>query len=173
MHETYFVVRGLERSAALATLVALFNLACGMDSFRAAPRSRHELVTRIRSALERDLLFIVPGWAFASSGTGLASAIDRDRALDDQLVESLMGDRRDLLIEQHRHRVISVRRWRERQRQSMSSSDFRPLPAREARAVVSRFSESSQTPAASRPLWKRALERLYDSAVSRDRAPIV
>jgi hypothetical protein len=169
-YEACFIVHGLERSAASETLIALFNLANGMEALRANPPSRHALIARIRSALERGLLLIVTGGPFYDSGAARPGQIDRDLGPDDQIAESLMGDRRDLVFQTHRYRVISVRRWRERQRQSLSSGDFRPLPAREARAVIGRLWESSQTSSSGKASWKQALERLFDNGSAAGRA---
>jgi hypothetical protein len=96
-----------------------------------------------------------------------AGAAERQATPDDRLAESLMAQRRDLAFEGQRYQIVPIRRWRERQRDASTSTDFRLLLPREARTVITRLADSSQVSASDKALWKQALERLFDSTAPR------
>jgi hypothetical protein len=167
-HESRAIVYGLLSSAATVPLMALFNLAVGHDSaLRTRPPDRNELLTRIGTALERGRLLIVPGWDLPRSASAPTGGAERPLTPDDRLAETLTGQRRDLSFEGQRYQLVPIDRWRERQRQASSSTDFRLLQPKEARSVISRLSESGQVSASDRLLWKQALERLFDGSVAK------
>lgn len=167
-HESRAIVHGLIRNSASAPLMALFNLATGSDAgARTRPPNPHELITRIGTALERRTLLIVPAWDVPRSRRAPAGVAEREPTPDDQLAESLMRERRDSAFEGQRYQLVPIRRWRKRQRQSSSSTDFRLMLPKDARTVLGRLSESPQASAGDRLLWKQALERLVDVNVAR------
>jgi hypothetical protein len=92
---------------------------------------------------------------------------DRDAGPDDRLAESIMGDRSNLPFDGNRYRVISVRRWRDQQRQLSPTIDFRLLPAKEARPIIVRMADSPRTAPADRLVWRQILERLLDGDIGR------
>jgi hypothetical protein len=146
------VVRSLRSDSNRRTLVDLYRISRGMGPDLPSSASDHDLVSAITGALEDGRVLFFEGWDFAP-GRPRATAGSAKSAVA-TVVRAIMGERKDLVFEGRRYRLVDASRSVERDR----TESFRPVRPFEIPILVKKMADTVPKTPDERDQWAKAVK---------------
>jgi hypothetical protein len=150
--EAQRIIAELAHDGTSSTLVALYELATGLQLYMPSRTGRRELLAAIEDAIDRRRLVFHDRSDFAGHGRKLAASEARPTAAE-ALVTQLMSDKLSLIFEGRRYFLVSS----PAAHSSAVSRGFIPVGARDTLAFVKRMADDVRAKPEDRAAWAKLL----------------
>lgn len=151
-NEARAIVLQLERDEAWPALLALHELATGIEIHLESRAASERLVEGIEEALEAGRLSLYTGWGQLAGLVSGAGAHATSSGAAAELARSLVGGRGDVVLDGRQFRLVPASALRD----TFIGEDYQPVPPDQARQLIEQTAARFTVRPEVRERWRRA-----------------